>query len=356
MSASEDPLLLREQLLDNPGDAQLRCRYLACRTPELLARDRQRAVAAVVVAAALVGMVAFGALGLLLGGMGGGTMVVSIGSVHMETRHGQIQVRSHGAAVVSQGGGVKGALSAASGTMPIGGILGALVGLAVGGCIAGRLANDGPRSWLAYCPGVKDRRRRRVVTEQATAQESAPPTELFLVHPSNRAFLDGQVNDFHDRPAWSEPVRHLGLAGMMLFLVQVLQMKEPPIPQRFLEEPWRPAPVPVVLCFLGVGIYLLLLGAGAGLRWWQGRRLLAEGQILYGQVVTCSAIPRTASDSEGAVIRFWQVDLQYEFTTTGQTVTDHIQFRRGELDGRQPPAPGTAVAILYAAEHLYQIL
>jgi hypothetical protein len=357
MSTPAEAALLREELLAEPDNLDLRRRYLACRTHDLLALDEWRARLCLVALAVLLSMAAYGVLGLVVGATLPGAVVVSAGSLHMETGSAGTRMSNHGAAVVTRGGTALAALTSGVAFLPAGAIVGSILGgLLAATRLGALLAIGGPRPWWGYCLPL--RMRSCGWASGGAASPEPAPEEVFLIHPGNEAFLAGGRAPLPDRTPWHAPVGALLLAALLLLTAATLAREEPPIPQRFLEEPWRPAPWPVLAAFT-LGAVVLLVRVPVLFRLWQRcRRLETDGEVVFGRVLACTATPLPAVQTEsGRVGQGWQIDLHYEFTTRyGRVVADKVRFCRAEPAQEQGPAVGTPVAVLCTGEDIYEIL
>jgi hypothetical protein len=178
---------LRDALLLRPDDAELRQRYLSARTPALFRRDRLRAAVAVTVGWALLGATLMAPLGAWMS-TGGGSVVLSAGSVVVETNGPQMRVQGNGATVVARNGGAAAMAVGAVGMAQLGLILGALLGLFLRAGAWDRLAQHGPLAWPAYGLGLWS-----PPTPAAPAETASFPADVFLLDPSHRDFLTGRA-------------------------------------------------------------------------------------------------------------------------------------------------------------------
>jgi hypothetical protein len=357
MSTQPDPALLREQLLADPDNLDLRRQYLVCRTRALRAQDERRAQLSVIAIGSLLGMAVLGLVGLVLGATMPGAVVVSVGSMHMETSAAGMKVHSHGAAAVSRGRTASAALASAVGLLPIGAILGgALGGLLAGSRFGHRLGLHGPRPWWGYCLPLRYPRDGQASGQFAPLE--GVPAEVFLVHASNEAFLHRGSALLPGRTPWHASVVALQMGVVLLFAAVMLGMCTVLIPQHFLDEIWHLAPWPVVAGLVAVAMVLLIQARELHRQWWRCRRLERDGEVLFGQATACTvACANSVDDQSGCVSHGWQVDLHYEFTTpSGVVISDKVRFTRGEMAEEQAPTAGTPVAVLYVGEGLYQIL
>lgn len=174
-------------------------------------------------------------------------------------------------------------------------------------------------------------------------------SEIFLLEPRHRHYLEqGSGRIYAYQPNREVPFSWLpiGLLAcfsslIIIFLPELLSAFNVDLPasQAFLIRLAGIWEIPVLLYFF---VYRALV--------WQNRfrRLAREGQLLRGEVIS-SQLVTTTPRSERPKLR-----VSYTFTTSLQQHTETVTTLN--LSNRQPPPPGTPLAVLYVDEKLFKPL
>jgi hypothetical protein len=171
--------------------------------------------------------------------------------------------------------------------------------------------------------------------------------ETFLLNPKHEDFATGRgpLPSQHWGLVWAVAITFSVLMiGSMTYAAFVLLQPSPDLPP---SEQWT-------LNMMRFAPAVLALINGAGLvvlrkKQCRDHRFRAEGRLLEGQVVTCSA---TQSSESG-----YLVELSYSFLTPdGRTLEGKGSERREDLKGTPLPMPGTPVSVLYVDNKLHKVL
>jgi len=185
-----------------------------------------------------------------------------------------------------------------------------------------------------------------------------PEIEPFLLHKSSLAFLRGDPAGIHERFRFRRDLfDYLGMAGVLagalLLLVNIVQ--------------WfggtRPGDDPTAI-YSSMVLALLLIVAGSYYVSSRHRaaatraRLVREGQVLPGTMVTCTARAETTTEASlGEVTRSYLVTVEYRFTTpAGVELADHDETDRPDLRRAELPPTGVSVRVLYIDDWTYALL
>ena len=170
------------------------------------------------------------------------------------------------------------------------------------------------------------------VRRPALVQENA-----FFYNPDNRFYLLGQTPDLHIRintppnNAADFLIVCCGLVALLSFLLYGL-------------SPW------FSLSFMAslVGFIFSALMITRHKRAYLHRRLAREAYFLNGTLLACVARGGRSS---------LEVEAQYEFVSpTGITLRGKERKERPDLSGKQLPAPGTPVYVLYFSDKEFYLL
>jgi hypothetical protein len=192
---------------------------------------------------------------------------------------------------------------------------------------------------------------------QRAERESMVEGELFLLHPSSQAFLDGDRRGIRARFRFRhDALDYLAMAAIVvggLVLLIGLSRLTAWLATEGTETTVSAFVVAAVL--IGIGAFFI----NSRHRWAAAHaRLIDEGQVLPGTVVGSSGREETTSEvSLGEVPRSYLVTVEYRFSApAGHEIADHAEHNRPDLRRRELPEAGTAVRVLYLDEQVYALL
>jgi hypothetical protein len=185
-----------------------------------------------------------------------------------------------------------------------------------------------------------------------------PDIDPFLLHRSSYSFLRGDPADIQERFRYRRDLFDLlamagAAAGALLLVVTIAQ--------------WfagrRPGDDPSAL-YSSMVLAVLLIVAGMYYTTSRQRaaatkaRLIREGQVLPGAIVSCTARDETTTEASlGEVTRSYLVTVEYRFTTPdGHEIADHDEVDRPDLRRADLPTGDTPVRVLYVDDSTYALL
>jgi hypothetical protein len=180
-------------------------------------------------------------------------------------------------------------------------------------------------------------------------QQNHVATEPFLLDYASKAFLAGDPRDIRTRfRLWKEfPLVVLaGVALMLLSLVVVQQVMA-------LNQPANTQPTAQGLLITVALIIGCLYFVTRKVKVDSAReRLVRNGQVLKGSVVSCSG-QMTANAEES----WYSVKIEYRFFSPQQReIKSHWERDRDDLLNLPLPAEGTAILVLYLDDNCYALL
>lgn len=188
--------------------------------------------------------------------------------------------------------------------------------------------------------------------------EVVEPSAPFLLYESSRAFLDGDPRGIRARFQFRRDVLdYIAMAfvvvGALLLLVKVMQLMRG-IGEGEEIQSTVAAMGLAALLIVGGGYYVANRHGTAAAR----KRMIAEGQVLHGTVVECTARHETTSEAAlGEVTRTYMVAVDYRFTPpSGDTIINRDEHDRPDLRRAELPAAGTPLRVLFLNDATYALL
>ncbi len=182
--------------------------------------------------------------------------------------------------------------------------------------------------------------------------------EPFLLHESSRAFLDGDPRGIQQRFQFRrDALDYLAMAGIvaggLLLVVNLVQYMR--------GDGGSPEPgtasttLGVAALVIAVGAYFVTSRHSAAAA---RARLISEGQVLPGTLVTCTGRDETTTEASlGEVTRSYLVSVDYRFAApTGHEIADQAEHNRPDLRRIELPAAGAPVRVLYLDDQTYALL
>jgi hypothetical protein len=185
--------------------------------------------------------------------------------------------------------------------------------------------------------------------------------EPFLLYESSRAFLDGDSSGIQQRFQYRRDFfDYLAMAGIaaggLLLLVNIAQVvRGGGAAAAGADSTTMLSALLLSGLLIAGGMYYVTSRQNAAAA--RGR-LVREGQVLTGTVVTSAAREETTADgSLGHFTRSYLVKVEYRFTApAGHEITDHDEHDRPDRRGTDLPAAGASVRVLYLNDWTYVLL